>query len=117
MNPPTQARPHAPALGLPVGHPEQPGEHDEGDRDLPRLPQVLGDQVLAEESDDRGGDRRNNDEPRYPLLGRLHPARSQRAQPRPQQADQVAPEVRHNRDERAQVERDVEGLVEGVVLL
>jgi len=78
---------------------------------------MLGDQVLTEETDDRSRDRRDDHEPRDPFLCRRHAARSQRAQPRRQEADQVTPEVRDDRDERPQVERDVERLVEGIVLL
>ena len=103
---------------LPVGDPEQPGEDDEDDRDLPRLPQMLGDQVLPQERRrSRPGPSRRRRTTRSARRPSRPGASAACPQPGRQQADEVAPEVGDDRDERPQVERDVERLVEGVVLL
>ena len=73
---------HRPPLRLPVGIPEDERADGQRDRDLPRLPQVRRDRVLAEQTDRGGGDRRHEDEPGDPLLPRLDPARPQRPEPR-----------------------------------
>ena len=89
----------------------------EQDEDLPGLAEVVGDGVLADETCDAGRNRGDEDEPRDPLVGRCDAPASDRADPRAHQPDDVAPEVGADGDERAEVERDVERLVEAVVLL
>ena len=65
----------------------------------------------------RRRDRGDEHDPGDPLDPRGDASAAQGAEPRRDQLDDVAPEVRGHGDERAQVQRDVECLVEGVVLL
>ena len=69
------------------------------------------------EPDEPAGNRRDEHEPRDLLVGRLDSPAPERAQPRAHEAHEVAPEVRADGDERSEVQRDVERLVEAVVLL
>ena len=90
------------------------GEQDE---DLPGLAEVVRDEVGTGEADDAGGDRRDEHEPRDPLVRRLDLPTSHGAEPGTDETDDVVPEVRADGDERPEVERHVERLVEAVVLL
>src|SRR4029453_19044017 len=99
-------------LGRPVGEPEDAGEERHEDRDLPRLAEVVLDEALARRADDHRWNRGDHDEPGDALLRISNCACSHRAEPRGYEANEVVPEVRHDCDERAEVERDVEGLVE-----
>ena len=85
--------------------------------DLPRLAEVVRDPVLAEETREAGRDRGDDDEPGDPLVGRLDAPSSEGHEQRPDETHEVAPEVRGDGDERSEVQRDVERLVEAVVLL
>ena len=109
-------RVHVPAGGALVGDPEDDGEHGQEDRDLPGLTEVLGDECLAGAADDHGRNRRDEQEPGDPLVragnGAARKERNRRDVPR-----EVLPEVRDDGDQGAEVEGDVEGLVELVVLL
>ena len=67
--------------------------------------------------DDAGGDGRDDDEPGDALVRRPEAAAAQRRPERGDEPQDVVPEVRGDRDERPEVERDVERLVEAVVLL
>ena len=78
---------------------------------------MVGDDVLAEEAGDPGGNRRDEHEPRHTLVGRLHAPATDGTDPRSHEPHDVAPEVRNHGDERSEMERDVERLVEAVVLL
>ena len=106
---------HRPRHRPAVGPAEEKAEPRQEDRDLPGLAHVLGDEVLEQEADHPRRDRRRDDHPRHPLLGRRDRATPQRAEPRDDETLQVVPEVRPDRDERPEVKRDVERLVEGVV--
>ena len=65
-----------------------------------------------------GGNRRDEDEPGDPLVRRVDPAGAAASRARRATSRTMSrPEVRGDRDERSEVERDVEGLVEAVVLL
>ena len=89
----------------------------EEDRDLPRLAEVLRDHVLEREPDDRGGNRRDDHHPGDALLAR--PDRSAaRSVPttRRRASTRSCQKYAADRDERAEVQRDVERLVERVVL-
>ena len=101
----------------PVGPAEQEPEAGEEDRDLPRLAEVPRDDVLERDADQPRGDRRRDDDPRDPLVRRRDRATTERPEPRDDERLQIAPEVGPHRDERPEVQRDVERLVEGVVRL
>ena len=80
-------------------------------------PRWLGDHVLEREADQRRPGSSRRARPRRSLVARLdRPPASVPSQPTHERL-QVVPEVRPDRDERAEVERDVERLVERVVLL
>ena len=100
-----------------VGPIQEQRAGSEKDEDLPRLAEVVGDDVLTDESDDAGGNRCDENEPRDALVRRCDAPSPDRADPRAHQPDDVAPEVGADRHERPEVERDVERLVEAVVLL
>ena len=87
------------------------------DEDLPRLAEVIGYRVLTGQADNARRDGRDEHEPRDALVRRLHPPSTNRAEPGSDESGDVAPEVGPDSDERPEVERDVEGLVEAVVLL
>ena len=55
-------------LGPAVGPVEHEGEDGDQDRDLPRLAKPLLDHALERSADQRGGDRRDDDEPRDLLV-------------------------------------------------
>src|SRR6266508_5381511 len=95
-----------------VGQPEENPKNREQDGDLPRLAKVLLDDVLTGCSRERGRNRGREHVPRDPLVGPRDAAPTGGAEPCGHVADDVAPEVHDDGDERAQVERDVEGLVE-----
>ena len=109
--------PHLLPLGAPVGPVEDEGEHGEQDRDLPRLAEALLDHALEGGSDQRRRHGRDDDDPGDLLVLRLDGTSPHAAEPGDHVADQIAPEVRHDGDERAEMERDVERLVELLVLL
>ena len=100
-----------------ICEPEDACEDGEEDRDLPRLPEVLGDHRLPGGADERRRHRRDRDDPGGALGRAPDPPAGDAPGERARELENVAPEVRDHRDERPQVERDVEGLVEGVVLL
>ena len=108
---------HRALLWPAIGREEEERARGEQDRDLPRLPETVGDRVLAEQTDDTCRDRRDHDEPRDPLVRARDPTTSHGAEEGADEADDVPPEVRRHRDESAEVEGDVVGLVEAVVLL
>ena len=68
--------------------------------------------LLAGRARERGWNRGREHEPRDSLVGPRDAALTDGAEPRGHVADDVAPEVDEDGDERAEVERDVEGLVE-----
>jgi hypothetical protein len=78
---------------------------------------VVGDLVAREHADQAGGNRGDDDEPREALVGSLDSPCAQRPGPRREERDELTPEVRRDRDERSEVECDVERLVERLVLL
>jgi hypothetical protein len=78
---------------------------------------VIGDGVLAEQSEDARRDRRDEHEPGHTLVGTLDAASADRVDPGAYESHDVAPEVRGDGDECSEVQRDVERLVEAVVLL
>ena len=80
---------HVLRLGRAVGHVEEAGEEREEDRDLPRLAQPLGDQVLPHGADDRRRHRRRRHVPGDPLVGGLDPPPPERSEPRSGEADDV----------------------------
>ena len=99
-----------------VGHPhdEREGEHEEAD-EVAACRAVL-DEALEGDADEAGRDRADEQQPGEPLVGRLDATLAQAADPGAQDAHDLAPEVGEHGDERAQVQGDVEGLVEvGVV--
>ena len=98
-------------------HQQERRARGEEDRDLPGLAEVVGDPVLADDADDAGRDRGDDHEPGDSVVGGLDAAAVADRTSRRGEPDDVAPEVRPDRDERAQVERDVERLVEAIVLL
>src|SRR5688500_11723414 len=108
---------HLLGRGRLVGNPEEDAEDDEEDRDLPRLPEVACDQVLAERADYRGRDGCDGDEPGDPLVGRGDAAPSDAREPGRDQAGDVVPEVGDHGDQGPDVEGDVERLVELLVRL
>ena len=73
--------------------------------------------VLADQSDETCGNRGDEDEPGDPAIGRVDPPLADRPEPGADEGHDVRPEVHRDRDERSQVERNVVGLVEAVVLL
>ena len=90
---------------------------DQQDRDLPWLPEVVLDEALPEASRDHRGDRADGDGPGEPLISALDRAPADGDPQRLQQPDDVGPKVGEHGDQRPGVKRDVERLVEGLVVL
>ena len=108
---------HRACLRRPIRPVQEQRAGGEEDENLPRLAEVVGDRVLTREPDDAGWNGGDEHEPRDPLVGPLDAAPTHRVEPGTHETDDVAPEVGADRHERPQVECDVEGLVEAVVLL
>ncbi len=106
-----------PLLRHAVGEPEQHAEDGEEDCDLPGLAEVLLDDALAQRSGERGRDRRGEDAPRGPLLRAPDPSVADAAKPGGDERGDVVPEVGDDGDQRPQMKRHVERLVEVGVLL
>ena len=78
---------------------------------------MVGDRVLACQADDARRNGRDEHEPSDALVRRLDPACADGAEPRADESHDVGPEIGTHGDERPQVKRDIERLVEPVVLL
>ena len=103
---------HAAPRRRAVHEPEEDAEDGQEDRDLPGLAQVLGDEILAQGADGRGRDGGDSNEPRDARLRRVDAPPADAADPGGHEAHDVLPEIGDDRDERAHVQRDVEGLIE-----
>jgi hypothetical protein len=104
-------------LGAAVRVGQQQPEGHEQDGDLPRLPQAGVDEVLAQEAGDDGGDRADDHAQSQALGLRVGSAAAEHVDAARGHLQQVAAEVGDHADQRAEVKRHVEGLVEGRVLL
>ena len=101
----------------PVGHQEHEAEHDQHDRHQPWLAQVTLDEGVEGRADHEGGQGRHDEQEREPFLVGGRGPMSKRPQPGGDEGLQVAPEVHEHREERAQVQCDVVGLLQlGVVV-
>src|SRR4051812_20931115 len=100
------------ALWQAIRQPEQYPEDREEDGDLPGLPEPLLDEALTDGTGDRGGDRRDEDAPRRPLGGSANAPPPHAREPGRDEPDDVLPEIRDDRDERAEMQGDIEGFVE-----
>ena len=91
---------------------EQRGAEREENRDLPRLAEPLLDEALADGPRERGRNRGDDHDPGDALVSRPDCARAQAVPPGADELAELAPEVRDDRHERADVERHIERLVE-----
>ena len=92
-------------------------EHDEGegehqDADQVGLAELVLDEALEGDADKAGRDGADEQQPGETLVGGLDAAPAQAVHPGAQDDDDLAPEVDQDGDERAEVQGDVEGLVE-----
>src|SRR6266545_2235169 len=105
------------ARGHAVREPENDGEDREQERDLPGIAELLLDEVLPGSAGDGRGDGRDRDVPGDALVLVLDASATDASEPGPDEPHDVTPEIEDDRDERSEMKRDVEGLVEVRMLL
>ena len=98
-----------------VGPLEHEAEHDQVDADQDRVAELLLDRAREQRANDRAGDGRQQQQPREAGVDRVDGAHPDRVERGDEIAREVAPEVPHRGDERAEVQRDVERLLQRVV--
>ena len=84
------------------------------DRGRERLREQGAQRVFERDTGDSGGDARDDQQPRHPLVGRLELPAPERVEERPNDADPVVAEVHEQRDRRGDMERNDECQVEGL---
>ena len=106
-----------PRLRQPVGPAEKRAEDDQLDADHPGLAEVVLDEVRAEPACDHRGDRADRDRHRDALVDGLDRAPAGGPEEGGEIGGHLVAEVRDRGDQGSGVERDVEGLVELLVVL
>ena len=103
--------------GGPVGDPQHDSENGQEDRDLPGLAELGDDEVLAECPDDGGGHRGEHDQPGQALLRPIDAPVANGAEPGDESAAMSRRKYAVTATSVPKCRADVEGRVEGVVLL